>query len=193
MIGLLAAAAVTAAAAPWPGDWRPSPAQAQRLAAGDVVVEMLPDPGRSSGVIHAAIDIAAPLPRVWAIVEDCAGAPKVVTFLESCRILSHGPPATWDVREDMVITAFFLPRLRTFVRTDQTPMRQVRFRCLPGSELKSCDGGWALETTPAGATRVTYATTVSSPYPLPDFIIRTVIGGGMNQSMVNLRHAATGR
>jgi hypothetical protein len=192
MIGLLAAAALTATAA-WPGDWRPSPAQGQRLAAGEVVVEMLPDPGRSSGVIHAAVDIAAPLPRVWAIVQDCAGAPRIVTFLESCRILAHGPPDTWDVREDMIATAFFLPRLRTYVRTDDTPLRQVRFRCLAGSELKSCDGGWSLETTPTGATRVIYASTVSSPYPLPDFLIRTVLGSGMNQSMTNLRRAAAGR
>ena len=57
VIGVLAAAVMAA----WPGDWRPSPAQAGRLAAGDVVVEMLPDPGRSSGVVHAAVDIRAPV------------------------------------------------------------------------------------------------------------------------------------
>jgi uncharacterized membrane protein len=188
MIGILAAAAVVAA---WPGDWRPTPAQAARLATGDVVVEMLPDPGRSSGVVHAAIDIPAPGQRVWRLLQSCSAAPAIIKFVVSCRIVAHGPPDTWEVREDMIETVFFLPRLRSLIRTDATPEREIRFHCLPGSDLRVCDGSWRLEPRPGGTVRVTYASTVSSPYPVPDFIIRSVLGGGMADSMRKLRAMAT--
>ncbi len=188
MIGALAAAAVAAAGL---GDWRPTPHEARRLAAGHVVVEMLPDPGRSSGVIHAAIDIPAPASRVWALVQDCADAPKVVTFLVGCQVIRRGPSGAWDVRED-TIGVLFLPRLRVMLRTEATPMREFRFHCLPGGDLNACDGETTLETTPAGAVRVIYASAVSSPFPLPDLIIRTVLGAAVAQSLTNLRRAATG-
>jgi uncharacterized membrane protein len=187
MIGVLAAAVVAA----WPGDWRPGPAEARRLAAGDVVVEMQPDPGRSSGVIHAAVDIPTPAHRIWALLQSCANAPTIVKFVTSCRIVSHGPPDTWEVREDMIETVFFLPKLRSLIRTDAAPEREIRFHCLPGSDLRVCDGSWRLEATPAGAVRVTYASTVGSPYPVPDFIIRSVLGAGMAESMRKLRTLAT--
>jgi hypothetical protein len=38
--------------------------------------------------------------------------------------------------------------------------------------------------------RVTYASQVASPYPLPDFIIRTVLASEMADSMRTLRRLA---
>ncbi len=179
VIGALAAA-VAVATAPWPGDWRPSAAQARQLARGGLVVEMLPDPGRSSGVIHAAVDVRAPARRVWALLTDCAEAPRLVKFIKACRLLDGpGPAGGWDLREDQIQPAFILPPIRTVFRSEFETERRIVFHCTSASELKVCDGAWRLEPTPDGAVRVTYASQVASPYPLPDFIIRTVLASEM--------------
>jgi hypothetical protein len=189
VIAALAAAAV--ATAPWPGDWRPSAAQAARLARGGLVVEMLPDPGRSSGIIHAAVDVRAPAPRVWGLLTDCRQASRIVPFVKACRVLGGpGPAAGWDLREDDIETAFFLPRLKAVFRSDFVAERRIVFKCTRESELKACDGAWRLEPTPAGAVRVTYSSAVASPYPVPDFIIRTVLGAEMGEALRTLRKLA---
>jgi hypothetical protein len=188
VIGILAAAVVAAA---WPGDWQPNAAQMARLAKGEVVVEVLPDPGRSSGLIHAAIEIRTPVQRIWKLLTACDTASRIVKFVTSCRIISHGPPDTWELREDIIEPAFFLPHIRSVIRADDDPMRSIKFRCVPGSDLRICDGSWRLEPAPDGAVRVIYASAVSSPYPAPDWVIRTIIGGGMSDSMRTLQRKAT--
>src|SRR5579864_7867258 len=141
---------------------------------------MRPDPGRSSGVIHAAVDVHAPLWRVWRLLIDCAEAPRLVKFIKGCRLLDGpGPPGGGDLREDQIQPAFFLPPIRTVFRSAFETERRIVFRCVPPSELKVCDGEWRLEPVKDGAVRVTYASVVASPYPLPDFIIRTVLAGEM--------------
>ena len=48
----------------------------------------------------------------------------------------------------------------------------------------------SVTATSDGAVRVTYASTVASPYPLPDFVIRTVLATEMADSMRTLRRRA---
>lgn len=189
LIAALAAAAT--AGATWPGDWRPNAAQAQRLARGGLVVEMLPDPSGSSGLIHAAVDVRASARRVWALLVDCAEAPRLVTFIKACRVgEGPGPAGGWDLREDRIQPAFFLPPIRALFRAEYESERRIVVRCTPKSELKVCDGEWRLEPAPDGAVRVTYASAIASPYPLPDFVIRTALAGEMADSMRALRRRA---
>jgi hypothetical protein len=152
---------------------------------------MLPDPGRSSGLIHAAVDVRAPASRIWALLTDCAEAPRLVTFIKACRVVDGpGPAGGWDLREDQIQPAFFLPPLRALFRSEFEGERRIRFRCTSASQLKLCEGEWRLEPTPDGAVRVTYASAVAAPYPLPDFIIRTVLAAEMADSMRTLRRRA---
>jgi hypothetical protein len=191
---IAALAAAAAAGAPWPGDWRPSAAQSQRLARGGLVVEMLPDPGGSSGLMHAAVDVHASARRVWALLVDCAEAPRLVTFIKACRVIEGpGPAGGWDLREDKIQPAFFLPPIRATFRADYETERRIVVRCTAKSELKVCDGEWRLEPAPDGAVRVTYASAVASPYPLPDFVIRTALAAEMADSMRALRRRAAER
>ena len=190
VIAALAAAAALASP-PWPGDWRPSAAHSQRLARGGLVIEMLPDPGRSSGVIHAAVDVHAPARRVWALLTDCAEAAHLLKFIKACRMVDGpGPAGGWDLREDQIQPAFFLPPLKAQFRSEFEGERRIVFRCTAASELKLCEGEWRLAPTPDGAVRVTYASAVASPYPLPDFVIRTVLAAEMADSMRTLRRRA---
>jgi hypothetical protein len=188
---IAALTAATMAAAPWPGDWRPSAAQAQKLARGDLVVEMLPDPGGASGLIHAAVEVHASVHRIWSLLVDCAETPRLVSFIKACRVLEGpGPAGGWDLREDKVQPAFFLPPIRAVFRADYEPERRIVVRCVARSELKVCDGAWRLEPAPDGAVRVTYAAAVAAPYPLPGFVIRTALAGEMADSMRALRRRA---
>jgi hypothetical protein len=192
-MSVIAALAAVAAATPtpWPGDWRPSPAQREQLARGALVVEVRPDPGRSSGLIHAAVDVRAPAARIWALLIDCAEAPRLVKFIRACRVVEGpGPTGGWDLREDQIQPAFFLPPMRAVFRAEYETERRIVVRCTAKSELKVCDGEWRLEPQPDGDVRVTYASAVASPYPLPDFIIRTALAGEMTDAMRALRRRA---
>ena len=189
MIGVLAAAAV---AGVWPGDWRPSAAQARRLAAGDVLVDVRTDRGRAtSGVIHAAIDIRAEPQLVYAFLTSCAEAPKLVAFIKDCRVITGpGPKGGWDLREADVEPAFVMPRVRAVFRSDFDFPRRISFRCVPGSELRVCNGEWRVEPH-RGYVQVTYAASVSSPYPAPAFVIRNLLRAEIGDSLRQLRRRAT--
>jgi|HubBroStandDraft_1064217.scaffolds.fasta_scaffold38773_2 hypothetical protein len=180
------AAAVSTATSP--GDWTPSPAQQARLAHGETVVEMLADPGRSSGIIHAAVDVHGSDADLWRLLTDCHEAPGLVPFIKTCRVITRGP--NFVLQEEMVQTVFFLPHIRTVFRADYHPLKRIDFHCVPGSELKVCDGAWRIEPTTPGTVRVTYASAISSPYPVPDFVIRIVLSGQMGDAMRNLRRRA---
>ena len=189
MIGVLAAMAVAGA---WPGDWRPSAAQSRRLAAGDVVVDVRADRRRSAGVIRAAVDIRAEPRLIYAFLTSCAEAPKLVAFVKDCRVITGpGPKGGWDLREADVSPAIVLPRVRAVFRSDFDFPRRIVFRCMPGSELRACNGEWRLDPTRTGAVRVTYIARIVSPYPAPQFVVRTMLRAEIAESLRKLRKLAT--
>ena len=146
--------------------------------------EVLPGTaGRSSAVIHAFVDIAAPPDRVWELVADCAWAPKLVRFIRTCAVVDKDPAGAWDVREHGIVYGFPVPRMRTVFRSEYDTGHGIRFHCLPGGELNVCDGQWRLEPSTDGlGVRVIYENSLIVPVSVPAAMMRSrlrrdVLGG----------------
>ncbi len=103
-----------------------SPKAQAALDRGKPYAEVTPDADGSSGVIRAAIDIAAPPEAIWSVMTDCDLAPKMVANLKSCRILDRDPQGRWDVREQ-VSRPNFAPSVRTVFREDFDAPRRMTF------------------------------------------------------------------
>ncbi|HLZ75728.1 SRPBCC family protein [Phenylobacterium sp.] len=183
-VGVLAAAASAACAAELP-----ERAQAQ-LARGRPFVEVSPAADGSSGVILAAIDVAAPQAVVFAVMTDCDLAPKMVANLKSCRVLERDPQGRWDVREE-ISKMTFAPSVRTVYREDFEPPRAMAFHST-GGDLKIFEGDWKLE--PHGdQVRVTYQARVAAPFAVPGWVARLALRHDVPMALLALRREALAR
>ena len=129
---LLILAVVVAAGPAWAMDLTPE-AQAA-LDRGKPYAEVRRDADGSSGMIRAAIDIAAPQAAVWSVMTDCALAPRMVDNLKSCRILDRDPQGRWDIREQ-VSRMTFIPSVRTGFREDFDAPRKMTFHRTGGQTI----------------------------------------------------------
>jgi carbon monoxide dehydrogenase subunit G len=183
LMALLAAAGAACAAD------LPERAQAQ-LARGRPFVEVSPGADGSSGVILAAIDVAAPQSVVWNVMTDCELAPKMVANLKSCRVLDRDPQGRWDVREE-VSKMTFAPSVRTVYREDFDPPRSMAFH-RTGGDLNVFEGDWRLE--PHGdQVRVTYQAHVAAPFAVPGWIARFALRHDVPMALLALRREAMAR
>ena len=181
--------AVLAAAGP-AGAMDLTPEARAALDRGKPYVEVRPDADGASGVIRAAIDIAAPQAAVWAVMTDCALAPKMVDNLKSCRILDRDPQGRWDIREQ-VSRMTFVPSVRTVFREDFDPPHRMVFH-RTGGDLAVMEGEWRL--TPHGeGIRVTYEARVAAPFSVPGWVARIALRHDVPQALLALRREAMAR
>jgi hypothetical protein len=169
---ILAPWATLATAAPAFAVELPDRAQAV-LEAGRPYVEVKPGADGSSGVILAAIDVAAPQGVVWSVMTDCDLATKLVANLKSCRILDRDPQGRWDIRED-----FDPPKSMTFHRTD--------------GDLKMLEGQWRLAQH-GDQVRVTYEAHVAAPFAVPGWVARIAMRHDVPMALLALRREAMAR
>jgi hypothetical protein len=157
---------------------------------GRPYVEVKPDADGSSGVIFAAIDVAAPVAVVWSVMTDCDLAPKMVANLKSCRILERDPQGRWDIREE-VTGSTFTPAVRTVYREDFEPTHRMTFH-RTGGDLKVLEGEWRLE--PHGdQVRVTYEAKVAAPFSVPGWVARLAMRHDVPMALLALRREAIAR
>jgi uncharacterized membrane protein len=160
------------------------------LARGRPYAEVTPGPDGASGVIRAAIDIAAPADSIWAVMTDCDLAPKMVADLKSCRIVERDPQGRWDVREQ-VSKSGFTPSVRSVFREDFEPPQRMTFHAV-GGDLKLLEGEWRL-TPQEGAVRVTYEARVAAPFSVPGWVARLALRHDVPQALLALRREAMAR
>jgi uncharacterized protein YndB with AHSA1/START domain len=181
--------ALLAAAAPAQAFDLPPRAEAL-LARGRPFAEVRPGADGASGVVRAAIDIAAPRSVVWAVMTDCDLAPRMVANLKSCRVVDRDPAGRWDVREE-VSKAAFLPAVRTIYREEFDAPGHMSFHRV-GGDLKVLEGEWRL--TPHGdGTRVTYEARAAAPFAVPGWIARLVLRLDLPNALNALRREAMAR
>jgi carbon monoxide dehydrogenase subunit G len=185
---LLTGALMTAAAPAWAVDL---PERAREvLAHGRPFVDVEPGPDGTSGVIVAAIDVAASQAVVWTVMTDCELATKMVANLKSCRILDRDPQGRWDIREEITRTTL-TPSVRTVYREDFDPPRQMTFH-RTGGDLKVLEGQWRLEPL-GGQVRVTYEARVAAPFSVPGWVARIALRHDVHVALLALRREAMAR
>jgi hypothetical protein len=188
-IFIIAAAGAMLGAAPALGVELPERAQAA-LERGRPYVEVRPGPDGSSGVILAAIDVAAPQAVVWSVMTDCDLALKLVANLKSCRILDRDPQGRWDIREE-ITRMTFMPSVRTVYREDFDPPNGMAFHRTDG-DLKVLEGEWRL--APHGdQVRVTYEAHVAAPFAVPGWVARIALRHDVPMALLALRREAMAR
>jgi uncharacterized protein YndB with AHSA1/START domain len=164
-----------------------------RLASGAVLVEAAADDVEQAARVSAVIDIAAPPEMVWAVMVDCARAPKFVPDLVSCRILESDPNGAWDVREHIIDWAWFLPSIRNVFRSDYDPPRVLRFKTIAGDMARS-DGEWRLEPLNGGTTtRLSYMALLSPRSWIPPSLALSSIREDVPKILLALRRECTGK
>jgi hypothetical protein len=145
------------------------------------------DEDTSSARVTASIDIPAAPKVVYAVMVDCARALRVVTGLESCRVIEQSADGTWDIREHIVSIGLLLPRIRNVFRSDYERDSRIRFRRLDG-DLKVSEGEWRLQPLAGGsATRVHYQSRVGLSLPVPRFLIQEAVRRDIPNVLIALR------
>jgi ribosome-associated toxin RatA of RatAB toxin-antitoxin module len=162
-----------------------------RLAAGEVLVEAVTDETEGAARVSAVIDIGAAPDQVWAVMTDCARAPKFVPDLVSCRILESDPKGAWDVREHIIDWAWFLPKVRNVFRSDYEPPRVLRFRRVDGDMARS-EGEWRLEALNGGRTRLSYMALLSPKSWIPPSLALSSVKEDVPKILLALRRECTG-
>ena len=170
--------------------WEPAAADVRALSAGDLVLEVSPDPDGASGRIHAAVDIDAPRQTVWKTMLDCKLATRMVPGLQSCRVLEHDSQGRWDVREHVSRTWLFYPAVRTVFRSDYDPVQGFRFHGIAG-DLKVLEGGWRLIPLGGTRTRVIYQSRAAAPFSVPGPLARLILRDQVGRALAALRREAT--
>lgn len=170
-----------------PLDWTPDAAERAALDRGRTILEVRPDPAGASGVIHAAIDLAAPPQAVWRALTDCELAPRMASALKSCRVLERDPLGRWDVREHVSRPMLFLPSVRNVFRTDYEAPRGFDFH-RTGGDLKVFEGGWRLVPLAGGrATRAIYEGRASAPFAMPRALARAALRQQVSAAIAALK------
>ncbi len=163
-------------------------AAAQDYAAAPVI------DGRVSGgaaIVHATMDIAASPAAVWAVLSDCAQAPRFMRRLISCRVLERGQG--WDVREHRVRGWLLQPVLRNVARVELEPNRRLAFRRVAGDWTRS-DGEWVLTTIDGGrGTHLEYRVAADFAGPLPQSATQALLVRDVRTTLLDLRRIAEAR
>lgn len=136
--------------------------------------------------VLASIDIPAPRPVVWRVMNDCTSALRIVAGLRSCRIIEK--TSSGDTREHVISPAFPLPEIRNVFRSVYIQPRLIRFQQITGDYVHS-KGEWRLELAGSG-TRVVYDAALTLTIPLPALLIRSKIRSDFLATLRALRREA---
>jgi carbon monoxide dehydrogenase subunit G len=141
------------------------------------------------GAASASVDIAAPPAAVWAALTDCAGYPRYMPGVISCRIVSKGPG--FEVREQKIKGLPLMKPLTNVFRADMTPPSRFSFHRV-GGDWKRSEGEWRLTAVPGG-THVTYEIHVAMAGSAPAGLVRSSVASGLPRSLEALRKEALRR
>jgi hypothetical protein len=166
--------------------WEPDGAALAAMRKAGAWAEVQAQP-QGVGLIHAAVDIPAPVRLVWRIMTDCRETPKLIASADPCRVLAADPAGAWDVREQVTHGDWIVPTIHNIYRSDYQPYAVIGFHKV-GGDLKVEDGEWRFEPLNGGkATRVIYTNRVAARILAPDALVREGLRRDTPKVLLNLR------
>lgn len=158
---------------------------AEAKAPAGVQLDVTKDPAGADALVVGTVEINAPPAKVWKLLTDCAAIRRMTPSTRVCSITGRDPAGRWDVREQ-VIKVPLEPDMRTVLRSELSPERQITFRQVEG-DMKLMEGEWRLEALNGGAaTRVSYRLRLTPACGAP-MLVRSFLRRESAQGLANLR------
>jgi ribosome-associated toxin RatA of RatAB toxin-antitoxin module len=135
-------------------------------------IEISPDPTGNGGRVRARILIPAPPRVVWAVMVDCANAPRFVPGLRSCRVESTNPAERSDIRVHHISWLAGFPTLSVRFQSHYEQEREIRFERISGDVARMA-GVWRFASRDNGqATELSYDASLAPSPLLPSALVR---------------------
>ena len=164
----------------------PTAPELARLARGEVVVRNLAPKNSTAARVWAAVQIAAPIDVVWAVMVDVDHAPEFVPDLRRARRLERA--TDHEIIEHTVRYSPLLPEFTYRFRADYRRPAQIDFQRISG-DLKAMSGTWTLATT-AGGTVVTYSVYLDPGFFVPQWLVRQSLRKNLSAVLLAVRNRA---
>lgn len=168
-------------------DWVPTPDELARLKRGEVVVTSSVQRVEDGGNALAAVQIDAPVERVFRTLIDCKQAVQFVPHLEQCKVLETADDESWRIVEHEMGTSWYLPSGRFMFRAEYEPYKVIRFTQMRG-DFRENTGVWTFRPINNGrGTIVSYNVHIVPRTFVPRWIVRASLRRGLPALMDGLR------
>jgi uncharacterized membrane protein len=187
LLALGAAIAVPAVA------WPMTAAERAAVERGDIVVvaqRRAAPAGKPAEATLAAVKVAATPEAVFAVLTDCAAAPRWMPHLVECRVLETDAARSTELIAHRVHYGWFAPRIDYVFRVHLRDPRRIAFENVSG-DLAQNDGVWALDTAVDGhSTIVTYSVRTRPRFYVPQWLYRRAVRAELPDMLRALRRQA---
>jgi ribosome-associated toxin RatA of RatAB toxin-antitoxin module len=166
-------------------DFELTPAEALRVAGGELVIRADLDDSQRRGTVRAALRIAAPPAAVFDAMTQCADALDYVPHLRECRVNSQSADGLVRLVEHEVDFGWYAPRIRYVIRADLVEDRSIAFRQVSG-DFKVNEGVWDLAPDGAG-TLLRYRVHIDPPGYVPNWLARSTFKKELPNMLAGLK------
>ena len=164
--------------------------QLAKLSAGKVLVYATVGPKSSAGIVRAVIDIPVSAKVLWRVMLDCRRARKYLAGLQGCRVIDRAKNGTWDIRELRVRWVWYLPEIRSLIRSEYVDYRAIRFE-RAGGDLNDFKGSWSLHPIANGSsTRLFYQAKIDTGFVFSGTLVRSAMLSDVPMTLKALRREA---
>jgi uncharacterized membrane protein len=159
------------------GEIKLSPAEAQHVAARQLLIRATLDSSQRRGTVRAAVRIDAPPDVVFQMLTTCADAMQYVPHMRLCRVRDQAPDNSWQLVEHEIDFGWYAPRIKYV----------IAFRQVSG-DFKANEGRWELEPSADGShTVLLYRAYLDPPGYIPNWVLRSRFRREMPQMLTDLR------
>jgi ribosome-associated toxin RatA of RatAB toxin-antitoxin module len=163
-----------------------TPAEAKRVAKGEIVIRAALDAGGRRGTVRAAMLIDAPPSVVFQMMTRCADALKYVPHLRLCRVRDRAADFSWELVEHEIDFGWYAPRVDYVFRADFVTDRSITFRQVSG-DFKANEGIWEFEPAGTDRTLLRYRVYMDPPGYIPNWLARSTFKRELPQMLAGLR------
>lgn len=158
-----------------------------RLKSGEVTTEAI-RMDESGGAARFQIYIQAPVEAIWDVIFSCDQGFIFVKGLRECVVLENDGLTT--LTRQVVKSSWLVPAQDFTFRTHREPFKRVEFMRTEGSPSEM-EGSWEFIDSGEGVL-VTHEIRIRPGFPVPRFLIRSVMKNTVPEMLACIRALANG-